>query len=125
MTETVLVSALVQTLRKAFPSFVIFKHADKFTFGVPDISVTGRMKTTWLEVKYADPTFLSSGVQELAMKRLSATSYGWYVIYDENEGHRRTLLVVPELLSEWKTQHIAVDTFDHEWVAMVIGKVHS
>jgi hypothetical protein len=33
------------------PGLTIIKHCDRFTKGVPDTSVTGYMRTTWLEFK--------------------------------------------------------------------------
>jgi hypothetical protein len=73
------------------PAFVVFRHEDLFTGGIADISVTGRGRTSWVEVK-----ILKAGeslrkcvrgkaaLQLATMEKLAIASDGraWYVIYD-------------------------------------------
>lgn len=52
MTEAQFTRALVHDLRQVLDRTVIFKHNDRLTAGVPDLSVTYHGRTTWLEVKH-------------------------------------------------------------------------
>lgn len=54
MTERTYTTRLVKRLRQAFPNAVVIKHADNFTGGVPDLSVTLGGRTWWVEVKVGD-----------------------------------------------------------------------
>lgn len=45
---------LVRELKKLMPGGVVFKHCDPMTSGVPDISVSFRGRTIWVEAKYVD-----------------------------------------------------------------------
>jgi hypothetical protein len=82
MSEADLKNDLVQKMRKHLTGFVIFRHEDHRTSAIPDISVTGYRRTTWLEVKFADPSFDSPELQHLRMRQLEACGFGaWYVIY--------------------------------------------
>jgi hypothetical protein len=126
MNETTLKSALVTLLRKAFPGYVIFRHEDRHLFGVPDISVTGNGVTSWWEGKFADPTFLSQGIQELTMLRLANQAYARYIIWElATDGVKRTLLVQPKQMSEWKSTKEFASGFNHSWVVDQVRKVHN
>ena len=72
MNENTIKDELVKRLRRAAPRFVVFRHEDRFTAGIPDISMTGRGATSWWEVKYLNPRLHSYGLQELTMKRLAS-----------------------------------------------------
>ncbi len=76
---------LVKALRKELPGAVVFKHADQITAGVPDISVTWRRRTAWVEVKVIrqGKTFQSRGLQDMMMHRLSLAGHAFYVVYYE------------------------------------------
>jgi len=45
----------VQRLLTACPHAVYYKHADKFTRGIPDSTLTWAGPTSWLEFKLLDP----------------------------------------------------------------------
>jgi len=124
MTEANLKSALVTLLRKAFPGYVIFRHEDRHLFGVPDFSVTGNRITSWWEGKHASPQFVSQGIQELTMLRLANQSHARYIIWDENGGAKRTLLVHPKEMNEWQLTKENTNGFNHRWVVEQIRKVH-
>lgn len=124
MTEANLKSALVVLLRKAFPGYVIFRHEDRHLFGVPDLSVTGNGITSWWEGKHANPKFQSQGIQELTMLRLAKQSHARYIIWDEGEGAKRTLLVHPQEMNVWEEAKECAAGFNHRWVVDQIRKVH-
>lgn len=124
--ESALKSALVKTASTKLHGFVVMRHEDVRTKGIPDISFSGFGRDSWLEVKHATPRFASSGQQELQMLRLAASSYhARYLVYfeDKNGDSKRTLIVHPrhihDLLPEaWTTGH------DHAWVCAHLLKVH-
>lgn len=51
MTEADFQSKLRRALQARLPKAVIWKYADRFTAGIPDLSVTHEGRTTWLELK--------------------------------------------------------------------------
>jgi len=97
--------------------FVVIRHEDHLTHGIPDISVTGNKKTVWIEVKFGDPKFESRGIQELTMKRLALAGLAFYVVYYQQLNERRVYIVHPNDIgkdfSEWSD---FVPGFDHSWV---------
>lgn len=130
MNEKDLVSSLVKTLREGLQHFYVVKHSERIiggTIGVPDISITGNKDTTWLEVKFADPTFTSSGRQELTMLMLA--NYGHcarYIIYEKRGKDRWTFIVHPKNFASWKTQFENVfEGFNHLQILDYIRKVHN
>lgn len=64
MTESAFTRKLLRALRShtVLKDAVIFKHADRFSAGIPDFSVTVNGRTTWWEVKVNpnQPTKLQS-----------------------------------------------------------------
>lgn len=55
MNEATIKRGLVKTLRADLPGCVVFRHEDRFTGGVPDLSLTWSGHTVWIEVKYSRP----------------------------------------------------------------------
>jgi hypothetical protein len=82
MTEHTLVKQLLTLAREELKGYVIQKHNDRANFGTPDISITGLGFTSWWEIKCANPTFDSPGIQELTCIRLAVAGYCRYLIYD-------------------------------------------
>lgn len=126
MTEAALKSTLTALLRAQLPSFLVFRHEDKMTSGIPDISTTGNKRTVWIEVKYADPQFDCAGLQELTALRLA--THGWacfFVIYELRNKVRTTYIVHPKRLSEWMKSEVRADGFNHQWVVDYVRGVHS
>jgi hypothetical protein len=115
---------LLKTYRTESPGSVVIKHADRFTFGVPDMTVTENWMTSWWEVKHADPDFESQGIQELMALRLyTAGRNCHYIIYDENP--KSVLIVRPPDIKDWKTKSIAETLgHDHKWVVNFIKDYH-
>ena len=126
MNEKSLVLALVKVLRVELQNCVIFKHADRVTAGIPDLSVTWRRRTTWLEVKYANPKVVDRGLQNFVMKQLAISGSAYYVIYDVPGS--RTLIVRPSEIEGnlWKTLLQAnAPGFDHHLVSWFIKQLHT
>lgn len=123
MNEATLSTALVKTLRTELPGSVVFKHSDKVTSGIPDITVTWNGRTTWIEVKFANPKVVDTGVQALTMKRLANAGSAMYVIY--SPGQIGTRLVHPGSLHYWEAQYTtAALGFNHKAVAEWVRAAH-
>ena len=126
MNESILKSALCQLARAPLQKYVVIRHEDRFTDGIPDISVTGRGKTSWIEVKYANPKFQCRGIQELTMKRLALAGLAYFVVYWEQGKDKLTFIVDPtEIGNEVKTWAKFTRGFDHEWVIRFIQELHN
>lgn len=81
MNEATLKTALVKKLREGLAGAVVIRHEDIRTAGIPDLSVTWRGNTWWVEVKYANPTIHQREQQHLTMTRLAAHGKAVYVVY--------------------------------------------
>lgn len=145
-TETQLKSKLTKALRESLNNAVIFRHEDQFTSGVPDISITWKGYTTWLEVKLAKPAIRGKGVQKHTMQMLAENGRCWYVVYTikKLEGHLintksimfpgllepqfySTFIVSPKEVNDgnWILSKNYVDNFDHQFVVDFIKNSHS
>jgi hypothetical protein len=123
MTEHTCVATLLKTLRKILPDWVILKLADKWTYGIPDISATGSGISSWWECKHANPDFKSQGIQELTAMRLAKHGICYYVIFVDKP--KSVLIVHPKDIKNWETSAIAqCEGFDYEWVVNFIIKTH-
>ena len=138
MNEKTLVSGLVANLRTELPGSTVFKHADLVTAGIPDISVTWSGWTSWLEVKYANPSFEVTGIQKLTMRRLAAQGLAWFIIYESKlfrettfgDSSNHTLIVHPQYvvagkkgILELPTDFPSADGFNHQSVADFLKRV--
>jgi hypothetical protein len=125
VTEASLKSAFCQQARAELKGFVVIRHEDRFTHGIPDTSVTGRKKTSWWEAKYANPHFQSKGIQELTMLRLGVAGFAFYVLYYEKGEIRRTYIVdPPDIGKDVNSWTRYADGFNHKWVIEFIKEVH-
>lgn len=78
-------SKLLPALREAIPNAVFIKHADNFTSGIPDLSITRfdtgpYARTVWAEVKLTNrPGVMFKPLQLAMMERLG----GWYIVWNQ------------------------------------------
>jgi hypothetical protein len=115
MTEAKLKGKLMEKIHAKHPEWVAFRHEDKSLSGVPDLSITARWKTVWIEVKAANPDFETSGVQDLTMLRLAGQGVpAYYLIYDVAADQTR--LVHPKDYAKWAQSGLVEEGIDHDWV---------
>lgn len=114
--ETKLVNQLLAELRRQLPGYVIFKHADRATFGIPDISITGCGRTLWLEVKHANPTLETMGIQWRTCAKLHRAGLCRYVVYFEQVKTKRLLILTPEEVQQPLDEFVGAEGFDHNYV---------
>lgn len=101
--EKSLLANLLNSLRKEIPRAVIFKHADSWTVGMPDVSISFNYKTTWIEAKLG-PKFSSTGIQDLTMLRLEKEAHcAKYVVFLQ-EDKKQTYIVSPKNLTRWREE---------------------
>jgi hypothetical protein len=116
-TEAQLTAALVRTFREHLPRAVVFKHCDRMTAGIPDVSVTYGGLTVWLEVKLAAPAARSRDQQVRTCANLDRQGACYFVVYcaDRPGGRVRTVSVVrASHYAEWlagdrATSRVGVD----------------
>jgi len=125
MNESQLKGVLVKELR-LIPGFVVIPHQERFSHGIPDLSVTGHKITSWLEIKHANPGFAFKGIQELTMLRLALAGNAFYVVYYQSKlDERRTYIVSPnEIGKPMSTWINFVEGFDHRFVVRRIQHDH-
>jgi len=89
--EATLVKELEKALKTEMPGCAVQKHNDASTAGIPDLSVTWRGRTAWVEVKYDRPKARAtvSALQKLALRRLGGY-LAWYAL--SASGKRTTSL---------------------------------
>jgi hypothetical protein len=124
MNEASLKGSLVAEGRTALTGYVVCRHEDRFTSGYPDISVDGNYRTSWWEVKFANPDFASTGIQELTMKRKArAAWFAGYIIYDSIT--KRVFIVHPDNLETWSSKFLErFPGYNHKAVVEYIRQVH-
>lgn len=123
--ESKLKSALLRELHTQLPRFVIIRHADYMTSGIPDFSLTYNI-TSWWEMKHGIPHFDSEGIQELTCRRLEIAGFCRYIIYLENSrgDQKRTLIVKPRDIKTI-TPEVECVGHNHRFVVDYIRKVHN
>ncbi len=125
--ESSVLNVLLKVLRKGLPNFLIVKRADLWTIGIPDVEASGNKLTSFFEFKIADPTFKSTGIQELNMLLLERYAHcAKYIIWDyRDKREKRTYIVSPRNFKDWDTKFDHVfEGFDHTAVLNYIRKVH-
>ncbi len=123
--EADLKAALMRELRARLSGFICQRIEDRFTSGWPDIEIVGSARTSYWEVKHADPSWTTHGIQELTMMRLAAASfYARYIFFHEKKGVKRTLIVHPKNIRDLLPDVWCVG-FDMKWLAEYTKKVHT
>ena len=127
MTEKELKDGFVRVFRTLVPAAVVLRHEDKNTAGIPDISITYRGRTVWIEVKYADPFFDGRGLQKLTCLRLAVQGICWYLVYENRKGYRRTFFLQPKDVVEDTITEIPDECmapgFDHEFAVNFVRRI--
>jgi len=131
--EAALKRKLVDAIKVEMPGAVIFRHEDRFTAGIPDLSVTYSDRTVWIEVKYSRPGKRAkiSGAQRLILSRLMKHGRVLLLTYDDQDGSQAgkvTNMDVPMRMlgvagvGDDMLQNERVGGFDHKWAASIIKR---
>lgn len=121
--EANLKQSLVEALRQHLRGAVVIRHEDRFTSGIPDVSVTLLGLTSWWECKHACPSIDSRGIQELTALRLAVAGYCRYLVWEEKKDVKRTMILHPNQLAGMVPEAFCAG-FDHRWVVEYVRRVH-
>jgi hypothetical protein len=128
--ETKYKGELGDQFRTDWPALVWQRHEDHFTYGIPDISVTGNGATTWLEAKVVNPKLKAKRIQTIQLLKLSNQGRAWYIIWDLR-GPPLTRIVHPAYVMNRKvletTEHDerTYTGIDHRSVVEFIRSTHT
>jgi hypothetical protein len=119
-------------IKRILPTSLPLRHEDRYTHGIPDLSLSFRGKTSWWEIKVADPDCESKEIQRHLCRRLNAASYCRYVIYQRgiprgrNKRPRQIRIVPPLDFDFWADAGVVVSEgeFDHYGVVRYMARVH-
>lgn len=94
MTEASVRAALVKKLR-LYKDWIVLRHEDHYTSGIPDISITGNRITSWFETKFQRGlTLENKGIQRYTLEQLNKHGgYARYIIYTPEQ----VFVVKPDL----------------------------
>jgi hypothetical protein len=129
VTEQTIKRALMTAIKTLTPEAVAIRHEDKFSAGIPDLSYSLNGRTTWWEVKYADPRLVSQGVQRHLCSRLDAASLCRYIIYQQGIAKKRPRairVVRPDDLDCWNVagDEVTTGSFQPRDLVAYIARVH-
>ena len=113
-TEAKLTQVLLAKARVTLRGSVVLKINDHSTSGIPDAAITWNGRTCWIEVKYANPGFKSTGIQELTCCRLALAGRCVYVVYDGP--HNTVSIIAPQDIGRWREVGQRTDGLDHAWI---------
>ena len=116
MTEATVRAALVKRLRQ-HKDWIVLRHEDHYTSGIPDISVTGNGITSWWEAKYQRGfSLVNKGIQQYTLEQLDKHGYAaHYIIYTPEQ----VAIVKPSLENP-----LIFPGINHPRVVEYIRKVH-
>ena len=101
-----LVTALIQHM----PHALVLRHVVRFSAGIPDLSVSGGGRTTWWEVKLANPGCTSKEIQQYICARLDSANFCRYLIYELRT--KNIWVVKPDHFTTWRQDGKAFPTMD-------------
>ena len=126
ISETTLRAALRDKLAEVLPNAVVLIHEEDVTkgaeAGVPDMSVTHGGKTLWIECKYGTMRrpWKSRDIQQRTAIRLARHGLCFYLLWEQGDGDRRTVVVHPKYLYHATEHGMIADGFNHQFVANLI-----
>tara|TARA_R110000824_G_scaffold167181_6_gene343982 strand:+ start:3446 stop:3844 length:399 start_codon:yes stop_codon:yes gene_type:complete len=122
--EATLKTALMKEMRAQLCGAVLFRHEDKYTSGIPDISTTFNGCTIWWEVKYAKPSIRDRGIQHFTCNELARNGKCFYIVYYQKKDEKQTRIVHPQFIHDGLTPIASTKGFNHSWVITRIKAAH-
>ena len=123
--EAELRSLFTKELKQQLPQFIVLLH---YSNAAPDRSITGNGITSFYEFKHGTPDFKSPDDQEIMCSRIAAQGYCRYVIWQDRDNTKRTLIVTPAEVKNRKGWTLIPEAscigFDMEWLVCYIRGIH-
>jgi hypothetical protein len=116
-----------------FPDAVPIRHEDRFTTGIPDLSLTVNGYTSWWEFKYADPHCHWTELQAHMCQQLDTQGFLCrFVIFQRGTTHptaprpRQIRIVPPQEIQHWRHLGLVVSEgrFDYRDLVRYFRRVH-
>lgn len=127
MTESPLTQKFRKKATRRLPRAVIIKHADNYTAGVPDMTLTLNGRTSWLEFKHVTKRgqIVSKGIQNLTAQKLALEGTCWYIVYESVVEGQFWYIVEPSKVFEYDTKATASGpNHDHDAIVEWVAKLH-
>lgn len=129
MNEAKLRHELANSLRRSFTSAVVFCHEDKFTAGIPDLSITLDGVTLWFELKHVTPKkrFKTTDLQVQTAVELENC---WYIVYEERKIMKTeilshmTYIINPQRCRDYR-EGLAGDGLAHWFVVEFVRDIYA
>ena len=122
----------MDALHRHLPQAVAIRHEDRYTHGIPDLSLSLARSTSWWEIKYADPLLKTKGVQQYLCARLARASHCQYIIYQRgihsgpNRRPRQIRVVPPSEIDHWQRAGRVIEegSFDQYHLVVYLARFH-
>ena len=120
----------MRQLQTDLPDALPLRHEDKFTKGVPDLSISYGGHTSWWEIKYADPYIQSSKLQRYMCEQLDQRGFLCrYLIFRRGQADkwkRQIRAVKPHDFAHWRTlgYQVSAGAFDFRALVRYIQERH-
>lgn len=127
MSEAALKSILARTLRDVLKPWVVFRHENRFGAGMPDVSVTGMRRTSWIECKLdVGKGLRSREVQDRKIMELATVGWAYYVVWVDRPNRCETIIAGPHELDNLAQVPAERRTpgLNHRWVADYVKALH-
>ena len=133
MTESSVRRDLMRWLKIQLPTAVAIRYEDRYTKGIPDLSVSYNGRTSFWEIKYADPHCVTTKVQHHMCSALDREGFHCrYLIFQRGIARPRSArprqirVVKPEDFDQWEHLGLVLceDFFDYAAVGDHFRTVH-
>jgi hypothetical protein len=133
LTEVTVRRRLMRQLQTQIPDALAIRYEDRYTRGIPDLSISWRGQTSFWEIKYADPHCVTSKVQHYLCDQLDTHGFHCrYIIFQRGipkRSHprpRQIRIVKPTDFDHWAHLGLVVSDgrFDYDALVDHIEQVH-
>jgi hypothetical protein len=133
VTEGSVRRVLMDAIHTKLPEAVALRFEDRYTKGIPDLALALNGKTSFWEIKYADPHCMTSRVQHYLCEQLDSHAFHCrYLIFQRgiprapNARPRQIRIVSPHDFKDWKYLGLVISEgkFDYDALIKHFKQVH-
>ena len=131
VTEVTVRRDLKKALQARLPNAMILRHEDLYTSGIPDLSISYAGKTSWWEIKYADPHCKTTRIQQHTCTQLNLQGFCCrYIIFRRELGDlwpRQIRVCTPADFQDWQFLGTVISegSFDYDALVDYIMRIHT